>query len=276
MSRPARVLVVSSAAPGAEAYVAEVRRRLRRSAGAPIAVRSLVVSGSGDPAQRVATLVRSWRPLAVLVAPLLGAPSPAGMERAAATLRSVGRYLRLSGRPTVMSGSLPRQTGTGASADPGTLAVEAAVEASGLPVSDLAVLQRSSTRLPAGVASGARAAARANVQTLVRACWPGALSPRLASTILAFGFAASRRTEVAVFAPSDAAAARTAAALRLWGYQAQAAGETVWSPARGAAVSYHEGMRRAALALAGDLGLRPAAVVADEGAPAALTIELQK
>jgi hypothetical protein len=35
-------------------------------------------------------------------------------------------------------------------------------------------------------------------------------------------------------------------------------------------------MRRAALALAGDLGLRRTAVVADDGAPAALTLELQK
>jgi len=276
--RPARVLVVSPGAPVAEAYVAEVRRRLQQSAGAPIAVRSLIATGSGDPAERVAALVRRWRPLAVLVAPLLGTPSPAGAERAAATLRSVGGYLRGSGRPAVMSGPLPLQTVPGASPEPGALAVEAAVEASGLPVSDLAVLQRSSTRPPASVASRARAAARANVQTLVRACWPGALSPKLASTSLAFGFAASRRTEVVVFAPSDSAAARAAAALRLWGYQARPAGETVWSPPARAttSVSYREGMRRAALALAGDLGLRRAAVVADDGAPAALTLELQK
>ena len=275
--RPARVLVVLPGAPAAKAYVAEVRRRLQRSAGAPIAVRSFIVTGSGDPAKPVAALVRQWRPLAVLVAPPLGTPSPAGTERAAAALRSVGGYLRLSGQPAVMSGPLPLQTEAGASAVPGAPAVEAVVEASGLPVSDLAVLQRSSTRPPASMASRARVAARANVQTLVRACWPEALSPKLASTRLAFGFAASRRTEVAVFAPSYAAAAHAAAVLRLWGYQAQPSGETVWSPARATtAVSYREGMRRAALALAGDLGLRRAAVAADDGAPAALTLELQK
>ena len=275
VARPARVLVVLPGAAGADTYGEEVRRRLRRSAGAPIAVRSIVAAGPGDPAKRVAALVRHWRPLAVLVAPLLGAPSPAVIERTAATLRSVGEYLRQSGRPAVMSGPLPVQTVTGYSAEPGALAV--AAEAGGLPVSDLAVLQRSSSRPSPSVASSARAAARANVQTLVRACWPGALSPKLASTRLAFGFAASRRIEVAVFASSDAAAARVAAALRVWGYQAHPADGTGWSSGQAVtAVSYREGMRRAALALAGDLGLRRTAVVADDGAPADLTLEVRK
>jgi hypothetical protein len=35
-------------------------------------------------------------------------------------------------------------------------------------------------------------------------------------------------------------------------------------------------MRRAALALAGDLGLRAAAVVVDEGAPTGLTLSLKR
>ena len=39
---------------------------------------------------------------------------------------------------------------------------------------------------------------------------------------------------------------------------------------------YRAGMRRAALSLAGDLGLRAAAVVADEGAPTALTLSLKR
>jgi hypothetical protein len=276
--RPARVLVVLPGAPGAEAYVAEVGRRLESSAGAPIAVRSIIVKGPGDPAKRVAVLVRRWRPLAVLVAPLLSTPSPAGVERAAAALRSVGAYLRLSGPPAVISGPLPLQTGTGASPGPGASAVETVVQASGLPVSDLGILQMSSARPPANVSARARAVARANVQTLVRACWPGALSPRLASTSLPFGFAASRRTAVAVFASSDSAAARAAAALRLWGYQARPAGETAWSPPAlaGTTVFYRHGMRRAALALVGDLGLRHAAAVADDSAPVALTLELKK
>jgi hypothetical protein len=276
--RPARVLVVSPDARGADAYVAEVGRRLRQSAGAPIAVRSLIVSGPGEPAKRVAVAVRRWRPLAVLVAPLLRTPSPARMERTAATLRSVGAYLRLSGRPAVMSGPLPPQTGAGASPDPGASTVEAVVQASDLPVSEPVIPQRSSARPSAGGTDRARAAARANVQTLVRACWPGALAPRLASTRLSFGFAASRRTAVAVLAPSDSAAAHAAATLRLWGFRAEAAGETAWSPPARAAttVFYREGMRRAALALAGNLGLRRAAVVVDDSAPAALTLELKK
>ena len=276
LRRPARVLVVLPGAPGAEAYVAQVRRSLRRSVGAPIAVRSLVVSGPGDAAQRVAALARRWRPLAVLVAPLLKARSSAGMVGAAARLRSVGSYLRLSGRPAVMSGSLPLPAGNGPSAE--SAAMAAAAQAGSLPVSDLAVLERASAKPPASVASRARAVARANVQTLVRACWPGVLSPKLASTRLAFEFAASRRTRVAVFAPSASAAARVATALRLWGYDAQPARGSAGSNSAGAAVtiSFREGMRRAALALAGDLGLRRTAVVADDGAPAALTLDLQK
>ena len=271
VSRPARVLVVSPAAPGAVRYVAMVRRYLDRSAGAPVAVRSLIVHGSDDPVRRVAGVTRSWRPLAVLVAPLLGSPSSAETERAAATYRTVGEYLRLSGRPAVMSGPLPLEPGNGAPV------TQAAVDAADLPVSDLAALQRASARAPASVASRARAAARANVQTLVRACWSGVLAPKLASTRLAFGFAASRRTEVAVFAPSAAGAERLAAALRLWGYQARAAGTTTESPAGArTGVTYREGMRRAALALAGDLGLRRAAVAADDGAPAPVMLEIHK
>ena len=278
LRRPARVLVVLPGAADAEAYVAEVRRSLRRSAGAPIAVRALIVSGPDDPAQRVAALARRWRPLAVLVAPPLGPSSSAGTERAAARLRSVGNYLRLSGRSAVMSGPLPLPSGNGSSAKSAAVVVETAVEASGLPVSDLAVLEKSFERPPASLALRARAVARANVQTLVRACWPGALAPRLASTRLAVGFAANRLTRVAVLAPSDVAAVRAAAALRLWGYDARPATGTAGSQLTRATaiVSYREGMRRAALALAGDLGLRRAAVVADDGAPAALTLELQK
>jgi hypothetical protein len=277
--RPARVLVISPAAVGAEAYVSEVRRSLGRSAGAPIAVRSIIVRGSGDPTARVAALTRSWRPLAVLVAPPLAAPSTSGTERAAATLRTVGEYLRSSGRSAVMSGPMPLESGNGVAAGTGAPAVEAAVEASGLPVSDLAVLQRTLANPTVSDSARAAAAARANVQTLVRACWSGVLAPDLVSTRLAFGFAASSRTQVAVFAPSASAAARSAAALRLWGYRAQPAGTTAALSSSGAVttiVAYRQGKRRAALALAGDLGLRRSAVVADDGAPAALTVKIQK
>ena len=50
---------------------------------------------------------------------------------------------------------------------------------------------------------------------------------------------------------------------------------TDWTPQLpGLGVYYRAGLRRAALSLAGDLGLRAAAVVQDEGAPAALTLSL--
>jgi len=115
------------------------------------------------------------------------------------------------------------------------------------------------------------------VATLVRACWPGALAPRLVSTRLGFSFAARRRTTVGVSAPSSRAAASATALLRTWGYQTTSVQATDWTPQRpGRGVYYRAGMRRAALSLAGDLGLRAAAVVADEGAPTALTLSLKR
>ena len=74
ISRPARVLVVL---PGqvrrADVYVREVRRRLRRSAGAPVAVRVVKVPGWEDLVERTTAATRSWHPLAVLVGPAANA-----------------------------------------------------------------------------------------------------------------------------------------------------------------------------------------------------------
>ena len=155
-----------------------------------------------------------------------------------------------------------------------------AIRAGGQPVSPLAG--------PSDASAGAQgaawsldarltAAARANVATLVRACWPGALAPRLAATRLGFSFAARRRTTVGVSAPSSRVAASATALLGTWGYQTTSVQATDWTPQRpGRGVYYRAGMLRAALSLAGDLGLQAAAVVADEGAPTALTLSLKR
>ena len=117
-----------------------------------------------------------------------------------------------------------------------------------------------------------RVAAGANVATLVRACWPGVLAPRLASTRLGFWFVARRRTTVGIIEPA-AGAARTAARLRLWGYRSSMPVGGGWRPALTAtSVYYRSGRREAALALAGDLGLRPGAVIADDSAPVGVTL----
>ena len=306
--RPARVLVVLPG-PGyrSDAYVDEVRRRLRRSAGAPVAVQAVKAPRWDGLVARTTAAVESWRPLAVLVAPPTGIGAAERAEAAAVSLRGLGERLRAAGQPAVLSAPLPVETmataapatDPSATAAPGGAtaataasagdalardALAAAVLASGQPVSPLAGL--GATPASAQVAAGSldsrlRAAATANVATLVRACWPGALAPRLASTRLGFSYAARRRTTVGV-TPSTSSVAATGAAsgtimalLHTWGYQTKSVPATDWTPQRlGRGVYYRAGMRRAALALAGDLGLRVAAVVADEGAPAALTLSL--
>jgi len=275
-----------------------VRRRLRRSAGAPIAVQAVKAPRWDGLVARTTAAAESWRPLAVLVAPPTGIGAAERAEAAAVALRGLGEALRAAGQPAVLSAPLPTETtptaapagATAATAAPDVDALArdtlaAAVLASGQPVSPLA----GPGAAPAGAAAAARsldarlrAAAGANVATLVRACWPGALAPRLASTRLGFSFAARRRTTVGVSASTNSVAATGAAAsgttmalLRTWGYQTKSVPATDWTPQRpGRGVYYRAGMRRAALALAGDLGLRAAAVVADEKAPAALTLSL--
>jgi hypothetical protein len=270
-ARRARVLVVSpGGGPAVRAYVGEVRRRLRLSAGAPVAVRSLAVPDPAQLADRVMAAVDGWGPLAVLLAPPLDEGVPAAEELAQA-LGEVGARLRLGRQPAVISAPLPAAAaGSGA-------AVQAAVTASGLPASSLAGVMAATAGAPEfGTLVRARAAARANVETLVHACWPGVLAPRFASTHLAVSFAFARR--IAVDVVGTAAAAEIAAArLRLWGYRAVVTAADGWAgglPRR--AVYYRQGRRRAALALAGDLGLPRSAVVADKDAPAEVTLDLRQ
>jgi hypothetical protein len=276
--RPARVLVVL---PGtnyrSDSYVTEVRLRLRRSAGAPVAVQAVRAPLWGGLVARTTAAVASWHPLAVLVAPPVGVHD-AETAVAAAALRRLGEELRLAGQPAVLSAALPIEATV--TAGPASDLIAVAIRAGGQPVSPPAV-QSAVPASAAGAArsldAGLRSAAKANVATLVRACWPGVLAPRLASTRLGFSFVARRRTTVGVLAATSGASAPALALLRTWGYQATSVPATGWVPQRpGRGVYYRAGLRRAALSLAGDLGLRSAAVVADEGAPSALTLDLRR
>jgi hypothetical protein len=216
---------------------------------------------------RVERLVGKWRPLAVLIAPA----TVGKRERASAELiRDLGDVLVGLEQPAVVSGPLSRLSSTGTARSPDTL--RKAATATGLPVSPLP--EGTVKNSPSGAATSRRAA-RANVQTLVRACWPGTLAPDLPSTSLGFGFAAARVTEVAVWAQSSAVAVKGAARLRLWGYPARPLPVSAWDPRDAEpAVYYYRGSRRAARALGGDMGLRQNRVKVDNSAPAEVTLVL--
>jgi len=270
-SLTARVLVVM---PGRShvprSYVDEVRRRLRESAGAPVAVKAIAVRSWRRLAARTVAAARAWHPLAVLVGPPADV-TPAGEEEAAAALGVLGAALRINWLPAVVSEPLPAETTATAAAAEAPLV--AAVRASRQPVSPLMVVD---TAAQEGGGRRLRAAAVANVATLVRACWSAALAPRLTSTRLGFSFAARRRTEVGVVAPSPRAGERAAARLRTWGFQAEPIAAGNWVAAvSGDCVFYRAGMQSAALALAGDLGLPAGAALADSVAPAPLTLQLR-
>jgi hypothetical protein len=121
------------------------------------------------------------------------------------------------------------------------------------------------------------AAARANVQTLVRACWPGTLSPGLSSTRLRFAFVAARHTGVGLVSDSDEAARDVLARLRLWGFPAArlTLEDGGWQPPQaGPLLCYRPGFRTAALALAGDLGLPARSVARTGDSPGKLVLVL--
>jgi hypothetical protein len=260
--RAARVLVVAPfARRAAQRYTAQVRAALAASAGAPVEV-SAVWGADARLAFRAARELDKRPALAVLVAPA-GEGSPA--------VRKVYAMLRKRRQEAVASGPLPATTpvpGTGATA----------VAAGRLPVSWLP-----DTRLAGAGSSDAAgevlaAAARANVQTLVRACWPGALAPRLLSSVLGFTFIEARHTGVGVLGASDPAVAGVLQRLRLWGFPAArlTLEDGGWRPpSPGPLLCYRPGSRVAAAALAGDLRLPPQSVVKDGDSPRRLVLVLQ-
>ena len=266
--RRAEVVVVASLPRSpAAAYASEVRRRLHRFAGGAISVR-LVAGNAGALVARTQAALRGHQALAVLIAPTLS-----GTDAETTTaLEQVCSLLRRRHQDAVVAAPLPVRAvsvdgSTTATADRGTF------DASGLPTSPF----------PTTVARGSmtamlRRAARANVQTLVRACWPSALAPRLTSTRIGFSYAGARHTEVGVVAVAPAEA-RWEDRLRVWGYvpgrlDAKADGWLSQQP-RGT-LYYQREWLRAATALAGDLGLTRSALVVVADAPRPLVLVVGK
>jgi hypothetical protein len=269
-TRAARVLVVAPLSRArAGRYAAEVRRRLARSAGSAIVV--TLVTGADDRLAFRAARELDRRPaLAVLVAP----PEP-GDAAAPEAVAKVCAMLRDRGQEAVVSGPMP----PGASGSTGTVtsdALEAAVADGRLPISWLPAAGTGASTAGAG-RRALVAAARANVETLIRACWPGTLAPDLSSTRLGFAFIAARHTGVGVLGASDTAVAGVLASLRLWGFSGgrltlESGG---WQPPlTGPAVFYRPGAKDAALALAGDLGLAPRSVVKSDDSPRMTVVSL--
>ncbi len=256
--RAARVLVVAPFGRAhAERYAEQVRRSLAQSAGAPVPV-SLVAGADPRLAFRTARELDRRPALAVLVAPAPDGAVPA--------VRKVYLLLRARRQEAVAAAPLP-SADAGAAGDAATPA--GAAVAGKLPV---AWLPQSGAGGPA-----LAAAARESVQTLVRACWPGTLAPALTSTSLGFAYVEARHTGVGVAGPTEQAVGDAQARLRLWGFPAgrlalQAGG---WQPPRpGLLLCYRPGSRRAARALAGDLGLPPTSVVKADDTPRRLVLVL--
>ena len=98
--REARVLVVVPNGGWAiDAYTREVRRRLRISAGAPVAVQ-VVRMPPGRLTSGVKAVVAEWRPLAVLVAPPRAGAATEGMADA---IEDLAAFLSRRQQPAVMS-----------------------------------------------------------------------------------------------------------------------------------------------------------------------------
>jgi len=261
-ARPAHVLVVAPLRRTlAETYAVQVRRSLRRSAGETIGV--TLVSGLDDRlAYRAARAIDETRPLAVLVAPSLSQDS----DRARAAVEKTCAMLRRRGEQAVVAGPLPPVDRATAATGPAVAAAQTEFPVSPYPAAGAS---------PHGAAELVRRSARAGVQTLVRACWPGALAPDLASTKLGFTFVAARSTAVGVQTATGSSVDQLVEQVLLWGYRGEplSGDEAAWEPLlEGTTLYYRDGYRPAAVALAGDLGLDVRAAVADEETPRALVL----
>ncbi len=185
-----------------------------------------------------------------------------------AAVAKVGAMLRNRDQEAVVAGPLPARTsaaaGSAARKRLETILIETRLPVSWSPVAAQPEAGGAARRY------GLEEAARANVQTLVRAGWPGTLAPGLRSTRLRFAFVAARRTGVGVVTASDEWSAVVLGRLRLWGFiGGRLTLEGVgWRPDRpGPTIFFRPGSRTAAAALAGDLGVSPGSVVRSDDSP---------
>ena len=247
-------------------YLAALGNRLRDMSGGPVRLVPLVVKAADDVTGRLAFVLDQTRPQAVLVA--------LGMR----TMQSdaAGLAARLSA-VTALLGQRGQAAMLAAPAASGALAqvVAAAAKHAGLPLSPAATPPASSSAPVAQsrVQRLADAWAQAQVTTLARACDPTVFAPRLIGTLL--GVSYYQRTKTTVLLAGVSIPARYPSLLASCGWRTSSGGLGAWTPLRvGAAVSYRPGAQRLARALAGDLGLPAASVVADPRAPASLVVSV--
>ncbi len=255
--RAAEVLLVTLDPFRGHAFARDLEAALRAGGALPVAVRSVALAGEGAAAQLAATLAER-RPLAVVLAPdAAGVGSGVDVAESLATMADV---LRLTSQPGVIVG------GEGWAGDE----MAEVVAASRLPYIESATSPSpspaSGTPEPPGAAR--RETARLAAEVLVRSCWPDYLAPDLTGTRLEFSYAARRATDVAV----AGGAAELASHVAEWGYRVAADGAGAWAAPSAPAIAYQATVRRAALALAGDLGWPAGALTRDPAAPAALTV----
>jgi hypothetical protein len=287
VERTGGVIVALPAGLGAMAaaeFTEGLRRSVAESAGPGIDIKT-VRYGSADAAGSVAASVAASRPLAVVLVSDARGAEDAGdeaEERLDATLDCAARLRRLY-QPAVLVAPVAGVP------DGAELEVVDELEASGLPVvavsvpagggATVATVGPSPTETPSpatgtGAGDGLRAdwneAGRAAAAAAVRACWPVVLAPELPGTVRGVTFAERRTVKLAVLDGGGAEAKRTW--LAVCGYVAEAASGD-WAPEAGAVrVAHRPGLRRLAVAVAGDLGVPGALVVEDDGAPAPVTV----
>jgi hypothetical protein len=240
--RAAEVLVVSSPSLQGRSFAVDLRDALEAGGALQVAVRAASTGGE-EAGARLASLVASRRPLAVVLAPrVVGAEQPSAV---AAELEAMVAALRTADQPCVIVGE------DGDTHDE----IAVAIEESGVPVVAVEGTGDETARLVAG--------------TVARACWPDYLAPALTGTVLEFSYAARHGTAVAL---AGSAARDSSQWLTVCGYQVSTDADPGWQAPEEAAVAYRPGSRRAALTAAGDLAWGSESVRRDPSAPAAITV----